>query len=99
MQNLKDSLSEHPLVGSIRGKGLLIGIELVEDKESKNPLDINKVNAVIAYCKEKGLIIGKNGVTVANFNNVLTLSPPLSITLEEKNFIANILIEAVNSIK
>lgn len=99
LQDLKDSLSNHPLVGNIRGKGLLLGIELVEDKETKNPLDINKVNAVISYCKEKGLIIGKNGVTVANFNNVLTLSPPLSITVEEKNFIANTFIEAVNSIK
>lgn len=96
---LKENLSEHPLVGDIRGKGLLIGIELVENKETKAPLDINKVNAVISYCKQKGLIIGKNGVTVANFNNVLTLSPALSITTEEKEFIATIFIEGVNSIK
>jgi taurine-pyruvate aminotransferase len=99
MDDLKEGLSDHPFVGNIRGKGLLIGIELVENKETKSPLDITKVNAVIAYCKEKGLIIGKNGVTVANFNNVLTLSPPLSITLEEKNFIVDTFIEAVSSIK
>ncbi|MBD8036562.1 aspartate aminotransferase family protein [Solibacillus sp. A46] len=96
---LTDNLMDHPFVGDIRGKGLLIGIELVEDKETKVPLDVNKVNAVIAYCKQKGVIIGKNGVTVANFNNVLTLSPPLSITSEEKDFIASTFIEAVNSIK
>ncbi len=99
MHTLTEQLSDHPYVGDIRGKGLLIGIELVENKETKMPLDIQKVNAVIAYCKQKGLIIGKNGVTVADFNNVLTLSPPLSITVEEKDFIANIFIEAVNSIK
>lgn len=99
MHTLTEQLSDHPYVGDIRGKGLLIGIELVENKETKVPLDIQKVNAVIAYCKQKGLIIGKNGVTVADFNNVLTLSPPLSITVEEKDFIANIFIEAVNSIK
>lgn len=99
MQCLKDNLSSHPYVGDIRGKGLLLGIELVEDKATKKPLAINQVNAVISYCKEKGVIIGKNGVTVADFNNVLTLSPPLSITLEEMNFIANTFIEAVNSIK
>ncbi|MBD8033857.1 aspartate aminotransferase family protein [Solibacillus merdavium] len=96
---LTENLSDHPYVGDIRGKGLLIGIELVENKETKAPLDINKVNAVIGYCKQKGVIIGKNGVTVADFNNVLTLSPPLSITLEEKDFIATTLIEALNSIK
>lgn len=99
MQCLQANLQEHPYVGDIRGKGLLVGIELVEDKATKKPLTIHKVNAVIAYCKGKGLIIGKNGVTVADFNNVLTLSPPLSITFEEMNFIANTVIEAVNSIK
>ncbi|WP_336045754.1 aspartate aminotransferase family protein [Solibacillus ferritrahens] len=98
-ETLAENLIDHPYVGDIRGKGLLIGIELVEDKETKAPLDINKVNAVIGYCKQKGVIIGKNGVTVADFNNVLTLSPPLSITLEEKDFIATTLIEALNSIK
>ena len=98
-ETLAENLLDHPYVGDIRGKGLLIGIELVEDKETKAPLDINKVNAVIGYCKQKGVIIGKNGVTVADFNNVLTLSPPLSITLEEKDFIATTLIEALNSIK
>lgn len=98
-RTLKENLEDHPYVGDIRGKGLLIGIELVENKETKAPLDVERVNAVIAYCKKKGVIIGKNGVTVANFNNVLTLSPPLSISLEEKDTIANTVIEAVNSIK
>lgn len=98
-RTLKENLDDHPSVGDIRGKGLLIGIELVENKETKVPLDVQRVNAVIAYCKQKGVIIGKNGVTVANFNNILTLSPPLSITLEEKDLIANTVIEAVNSIK
>lgn len=98
-RTLKENLEDHPFVGDIRGKGLLIGIELVENKETKTPLDVARVNAVIAYCKKKGVIIGKNGVTVANFNNVLTLSPPLSISLEEKDLIANTVIEAVNSIK
>lgn len=98
-RTLKENLDDHPSVGDIRGKGLLIGIELVENKETKVPLDVQRVNAVIAYCKQKGVIIGKNGVTVANFNNILTLSPPLSISVEEKDLIANTVIEAVNSIK
>ena len=49
MHTLTEQLSDHPYVGDIRGKGLLIGIELVENKETKMPLDIQKVNAVIAY--------------------------------------------------
>lgn len=87
LEAIRQQLQAHPYVGDVRGKGLLIGIELVEDKETKSPLSVSKVNEVIARCKEKGLIIGKNGVTVAGFNNVLTLSPPLSITDEEQSFI------------
>jgi len=44
------------------------------------------------------LIIGKNGVTVAGYNNVLTLSPPLNITLEEKDFILTNLVQAIESL-
>ena len=94
IDRFNEQLVNHPYVGNIRGKGLLIGIELVEDKATKTPLPVAKVNELIARCKEKGLIIGKNGVTVAGFNNVLTLSPPLSITDEEKDYIATTLIDA-----
>ena len=87
LAELQERLKDHPNVGNIRGKGLLIGIELVSDKNSKSPLDVTAVNKVISLCKEQGLIIGKNGVTVAGFNNVLTLAPPLIISLAEKDFI------------
>ena len=86
-ERLNISLRNHPFVGDVRGKGLLIGIELVKDKATKEPLDVNLVNQVIAGCKNKGLIIGKNGATVAGFNNVLTISPPLSIKEEELDFL------------
>ena len=92
---LQERLKGHPNVGNIRGKGLLIGIELVKDKNSKEPLDVTLVNKVIGLCKENGLIIGKNGVTVAGFNNVLTLSPPLILSLDEKDFIVEKLSQAL----
>ncbi len=95
---LKNKLSQSPYVGDIRGKGLLIGIELVEDRSTKTPLTAEKVNQVIAKCKEQGLIIGKNGVTVAGYNNILALSPPLNITLEEKDFIVARLVQAIETL-
>ena len=95
---LEHQLADHKNVGNIRGIGLLIGIELVEDKITKAPLDVALVNKVIAHCKEDGLIIGKNGVTVAGFNNVLTLSPPLTLSIKEKDFIISKLVKAINNL-
>lgn len=95
---LEHQLAAHKHVGDIRGKGLLIGIELVEDKETKTPLDNALVNKVIAECKADGLIVGKNGVTVAGFNNVIALSPPLTLSIEEKDFIISKLVKAIKNL-
>ncbi len=98
LQALQQALNNHPNIGDIRGKGLLIGIELVADKETKEPLPVSQVNAVIAACKEQGVIIGKNGATVAGFNNVLTLSPPLNIAQEDLTKIIEVVIENIHKI-
>ena len=92
---LQECLKDHPNVGNIRGKGLLIGIELVHDKKSKEPLDVTAVNKIISICKEQGVIIGKNGVTVAGYNNVLTLAPPLILSVAEKELIVEKLTHAL----
>ncbi|RHW33438.1 aspartate aminotransferase family protein [Lysinibacillus yapensis] len=98
LKELQHKLKNYPNIGDIRGKGLLIGIELVSNLETKQPIDVSIINDIIAHCKNNGLIIGKNGVTVAGYNNVITLSPPLNITIEEKDFIITNLIQAIKSI-
>ncbi|CRK83162.1 aspartate aminotransferase family protein [Neobacillus massiliamazoniensis] len=95
---LSDLLEQHAYVGDVRGKGLLIGIELVKDKKTKEPLAEGLVNQVIAECKQSGLLIGKNGATVAGFNNVLTLSPPLNIKQADMEFIVKTVTEALYKI-
>lgn len=99
LATLQQQLQHHPNVGDVRGKGLLIGIELVVDKVSKEPLAVEKVNAVIATCKGHGVIIGKNGATVAGYNNVLTLSPPLSIAQEDLDRILSVVVNSINALK
>lgn len=93
-----DELRNHPNVGDIRGKGLLLGIELVEDKQTKEPAKMEKLNKVIIYCKNSGLIIGRNGDTVDGYNNILQLSPPLSITEDDFSFIVKIIKEGIAQI-
>lgn len=100
-QKLLDSLEElltHPNVGDIRGKGLLLGIELVKDKITKTPIDSEKSNGIVKMCKEKGLLVGKNSDTVSGYDNVIQLAPPLSITTDDLDFIINTLKESIKSL-
>lgn len=95
IQRLDTFLQESRFVGDVRGKGLLIGIELVSDRRTKEPLKAEEVNKVIAGCRKKGLIIGKNGATVAGYNNVLTLAPPLNIGYADLDFLIKTLTEEI----
>ena len=53
MDGLRRRCSSHAIVGDIRGKGLLIGIELVTDRESKVQLDGALVSGVVDFCKRE----------------------------------------------
>ncbi|SDN01680.1 Adenosylmethionine-8-amino-7-oxononanoate aminotransferase [Paenibacillus sp. yr247] len=88
-----ESLLEHPNVGDIRIFGSAMGIELVEDQKSKLPATADRVMKIIAGCKQKGLLLGKNGDTVPGYANILTLSPPLSSTDEDIAFIVDTLLD------
>ncbi|MET3288715.1 aspartate aminotransferase family protein [Brevibacillus fluminis] len=92
-------LEDHKYVGDIRSFGFLAGLEMVEDRGTKEPAAVEKVTQVIVECKKRGLIIGRNGDTVPGFNNVLTLSPPFSTTSEELDFIVNTLKEAFDTLQ
>ena len=86
-------------VGDVRGLGLIVGIEIVEDKLTKKPASKEFVGQLIAACKNNGLIIGKNGDTVAGYNNILALSPPLSSTDDDIDFIIAVLKKVFNENK
>ncbi len=66
---LKD---KYPLIGDVRGKGLMIGLELV--KERKQPA-VNEILKLFENTKKKGLLIGKGGL----YGNVVRLSPPMTV--------------------
>ncbi|HZB83386.1 MAG TPA: aspartate aminotransferase family protein [Rubrobacteraceae bacterium] len=93
-ERLREGLTElknHPNVGDIRGKGLLVGIELVEDKESKQPVSTHVMDKVISACNERGFILRYNRDTTPGVNNILVMAPPLSITDEDLAFIVEAL--------
>ncbi|MFQ5409491.1 MAG: aspartate aminotransferase family protein [Anaerolineales bacterium] len=68
-------LEKYPLVGDVRGYGLMQGVELVLDRETKEPAAA-AVNALFEATRRRGLLIGKGGV----YGNVLRIAPPLVAT-------------------
>jgi 4-aminobutyrate aminotransferase-like enzyme len=75
---LQDGLTElqakHPLIGEWRGKGLMIGVELVRDRKTREPAAAEVVR-VMELMKDDGVLVGRGGY----FNNVLRLTPPLIV--------------------
>lgn len=98
LAELLEPLRQHPNVGDLRYFGFLAGIELVADKGEKTPASPQFLGQVIAACKKRGVIVGKNGDTVAGYSNVLTLSPPFVVTREELETIATVVIDAIREV-
>ena len=81
MEKLLELKEKHELIGDVRGKGLFCGIELVKDRESKEPLEENRCQAIVADCMaESGIIIGVTNRSLPGLNNTLCLSPALVCT-------------------
>jgi 4-aminobutyrate aminotransferase / (S)-3-amino-2-methylpropionate transaminase / 5-aminovalerate transaminase len=75
---LEDLAMEQELIGEVRGKGLMIGVELVEDRDTKVPAAAAAA-FVRQYCLDHGVLIGVGG----NFASVLRVQPPLVIGDEQ----------------
>ncbi len=67
-----------PLIGDVRGRGLMIGLELVRDRKTKEPAPA-EAKAIRKAMRERGILVGVGGI----FGNVVRLQPPLSITGDE----------------
>lgn len=91
------TLSKHPYVGDVRGKGLLIGVELVKDQVTKEQADPATVSAVVDYCKSQGVIVGRSGGG-RRHSNTIVFSPPLVITRAECDRLVDTLGRALASL-
>ena len=94
MEGLKAALFRHHITGDIRGKGLLLGIELVTDRESRTQLDGALVAGVVDFCRAHGVIVGRSGGG-ARHSNTIVLSPPLVITRSECDTLIEVLDQAL----
>ncbi|MDN2483057.1 aminotransferase family protein [Vibrio agarivorans] len=92
-KKLETLMQSTPMIGDVRGQGLLIGIELVEDRSSKKPVHESMAADVVAKCMQRGVLIGRTNRSFEHFNNTLCLSPPLTLSVEQADTIVDVLSE------
>ncbi|UCF82581.1 MAG: aminotransferase class III-fold pyridoxal phosphate-dependent enzyme [Desulfobacteraceae bacterium] len=86
MGGLEKLMARHDQIGDVRGKGLMTGVELVKDRQTKEPAK-DECAQVFERAKEMGLLIGKGGL----YGNVLRIKPPMCINREDVDFIVEVL--------
>lgn len=79
-------MDSHPLIGDVRGMGLMLGVELVRDRATKEPAKQAAAD-VMEAAREMGVLIGKGGLD----GNVLRIKPPMCITAEDADFAVDVL--------
>jgi alanine-glyoxylate transaminase/(R)-3-amino-2-methylpropionate-pyruvate transaminase len=84
---------KHNIIGDVRGKGLLLGIELVKDRQSKEPAG-NECAQVMETCKELGLLLGKGGL----WGQTIRFSPPMCVNEQDADFLLEVLDRAVSNL-
>jgi 2,2-dialkylglycine decarboxylase (pyruvate) len=83
----------HACIGDVRGRGLLLGVEIVKDRETREP-DVELGHRISDYCLEMGLSM--NIVRVKGMGGVFRIAPPLTITTAEIDLGVEILDQAIS---
>ena len=95
---LLDSLRELeslPKVGQVRGRGLFAGVEFVEDKKTKQPVDDAFVGKLLAHAYQNGVLLGRMNRSVPGLNCILTMAPAFVVTREQVDRMVRALREAI----
>lgn len=93
-EKLNELMESHKIVGDVRGKGLMLGFELVKDRKTKEPA-AKETLRVMDLCKDRGLLVGKGAMA----GNVIRIKPPLCITKDDAEFIYKVLDEVLGIVE
>ncbi|MEO0379581.1 MAG: aspartate aminotransferase family protein [Pseudomonadota bacterium] len=83
LERLQDLQNRHDAIGDVRGRGLMMAIEMVKDRKTKEP-DRETTAAVFEECKANGLILSKSGPT----QSCLRMVPPLCLSMDDVDAVA-----------
>ena len=79
---IKELAERYKIIGDVRGPGLMIGVELVKDQESKKPA-CEETDYIIKKGYEKGILLGKSGPLFGPYGNVIKIKPAVNITKDQ----------------
>jgi len=85
-EGLEKLQNKHALIGDVRGRGLMIGVELVKDRKTKEPAR-QECSDVLERARDRQLLIGRGGL----FGNTLRLTPPMCLTTADADFLLAVL--------
>ena len=85
LAGLEKLKAKYPLIGDVRGQGLLLGVELVTDRVTKAPAKA-ECAAVLEHAREMGLLIGKGGL----WGQTIRFAPPMCLTQADADFILDV---------
>ena len=86
LAGLEKLQKKHELIGDVRGSGLMIGVELVKDRNSKEPAKAECAE-VLELCRELGLLVGKGGL----WGQTIRIKPPLCLTAADADFLLDVM--------
>ena len=92
LDRLQELKEKHVSIGDVRGCGLMLAIEFVSDRKTKEP-DRTTTAAVFEQCREQGIILSKSGPT----QSCLRMVPPLCLTIEDVEQVAEKLDNALSN--
>lgn len=95
---LKGLMEKHEIVGDVRGKGLLWGIEFVEDRETHKPFDASKnvTGRMVGYSMGNGLVVFASQGTINGVaGDAIIVTPPLTITHEQIDELVELLEKSI----
>lgn len=87
---LRELATRLPLIGDVRGMGLMLGVELVKDRGTKEPAK-EAAMAVMERLREQGILVGKGGL----YGNVLRIKPPMCLTKTDADFMVDCMDEVL----
>jgi len=93
LAGLNQLKEKHQLIGDVRGKGLMLGIELVKDRQSKEPAKEASAQ-ILETCKEMGLLLGKGGL----WGQTIRFSPPMCVNEQDADFLLEVLDRAFSDL-